>query len=525
MARIEDHAELLERAQRESAEIRLAWLRGHGLGRENETARASLYRQTETARARLLGQEGQESLEQALREHRYSPAELRWLPRQLAQLAREEVLREGYRRLSQSLATRVPVGSEARTPRELLGLLADPKHSTHGPNALLRALGAAWDPHTAYFAELRDRANHAASLQLAQVPVTPAEVSADPATAPQLDAVHDKAKTAGLIEPAAATPPPSPVEYAEQWLSSTDDAAYELIAWLTKRSSERGETGLGTLFTGLRAMQLDGLATPQRRLFRLAEGARRLGFERDMSARMRAEAGETWLIPAAQCVVLAVPSDVRVVQALPEYGVLSDLADAQSLGEALALCLVSPALSPVLSRPVGTSVSVGACIGGLFLQLRADPGYLHRVEGIDKTHAATLGRHAALWILLRARLAAALYCAERRPARSAAERVASWASAGERALGPGNELPPALATLMLVGAAAPERDFEALARGCELHAALRERYDVDFYLNPRVSEVLRGAAQRGNTLEPAELGAELRTDTGAGIARMFELLG
>jgi hypothetical protein len=509
MARLVDHAQLLESAQRESAEIRVAWLRGHILG--SLATRPS----TQSALTSLLGPEGQESLEQALREHRYSADELRWLPRQLGQLAREGVLHEGRHQLARWLATRLPVGSEARTPTELLASLADPRHSTHSPNALLRALDSAFAPHTEYLVDLYQRAEHAASSQ--RIPVTRSTDSATPASPPERKIAQDP------NAPAAATERPSlsPVERANQWLSRTDDAARELAAWLSKRTSERGETGLGTLFTGLRASQLDGLATPQRRLFRLAEGARRLGFERDMSARMRAETSETWLIPAASCLALAVPSDVRVVQSFSEFGVLSDLAAAQGIGEALALCLVSPTLSPLLSRPVGSTVSAG--FGGLFLQLRADPGYLRRVEGIDKSHAAPLGRHAALWVLLRARLAAALYCAEQLPARSAAERVSHWASAGERALG--YELPPGLAALAFVSATAPQRDFEALADGCELHAALRERYDVDFYVNPRVSEVLRGAAQRGNTLSPADLGAELRTDTGAGIARMLELIG
>jgi hypothetical protein len=426
-------------------------------------------------------------------------------------------LHEARRQHGRWLATRVPVGSEARTPIELVYALADPKHSQHGPNALLRALGAAVAPHTGYFLELHERAQHAASRQLAQFPAAPPTDSAQPGAplehpAPSQVAPDDAAPRRASV---------SPVERAEQWLSRSADAARELSAWLSKRSSERGEKGLGTLFTGLRAAHLDGLASPQRRLFRLAEGARRLGFERDMSARMRAETSETWLIPAASCVALDVPSDVRVMQAAPEYGVLSDLAAAQSIGEALALSLVSPALSPVLRRPLGSSVS--AAIGGLFLQLRADPGYLRRVEGLDKTHAASLGRHAALWVLLRARFSAALFLAQQLPARSSREREAHWVAAGERALG--YELPAGLAALTFVSAVAPQHDFAALAHGCELHAALRERYDVDFYLNPRVSEVLRGAAQRGNTLTPEELGAELGTDTGAGIARMFELLG
>jgi hypothetical protein len=278
------------------------------------------------------------------------------------------------------------------------------------------------------------------------------------------------------------------------------------------------------LITALRAKQFDGLARPQRRLQRLAEGARRLGFDRDMGARMRALTADPQLLPLPNCVAVAVPEAVRVVQSSLDYGVLSELAGAQSIGEALALALVSPSVGPVLARPLGHTVS--AAFGGMFLQLRAEPDYLRRVDGLDREPSRQMARHVALWIMLRVRLAAAFAYAMEQPARSSEERISQLMAAAERALG--RELPAGVVALGLITHERYGQTFEAIARGCELHAALRERYDTDFYLNPRVSEVLRGAAARGNQLDAAGFVRELRPrvdTTAAGIARLIELLG
>jgi hypothetical protein len=82
-----------------------------------------------------------------------------------------------------------------------------------------------------------------------------------------------------------------------------------------------------------------------------------------------------------------------------------------------------------------------------------------------------------------------------------------------------------MSALALLLAAEGGGDFTALADGCALHAALRELHDHDFYRNPRISDVLRGAAARGNALAAAGLIEELGASPEAGITRALELVG
>lgn len=495
MAALPDHAQLLERALRESAELQLAWLRDP-TSVHSRSLDGSVGPRPAPAYARLLSPEGLESLEQALRERRYAESELPLLAQQLATLARSEVLREGRRWLAGWLAKPVQLLSESQPPHELLAWLANPRHVGHSAGGLMHALAAALEPHTGFCLDLHERAEQAYVSELARVPVP-----ANPTESTESDETS-------LVR-------------AERWLSQTDDAAHELTAWLLKHSETTGEGGLGELSRALRAGQLDGLASPQQRLYRLADGARRLGFERDMGARMRAELGQSLLLPMVQCVALSVPHDVRLVQGSLDYGVLSDLSAAQGIGEALMLALVSPAASLLVRYPLGISVS--AVVGGLFMQQRADAEYLRRVVHLERQPAAQLARHSALVLLLRSRLAAALLCARHAPVRSRQERLSQLMAAGERALG--RELPAGIAALTALASQSDAHVFETTARACELHAALRERFDSDYYLNPRVSDVLRGAAQRGNLLDAQAFGREVGAKTSAGVARILELLG
>lgn len=507
MPREIDHVELLDAAQRERAEQRLLWLRDPR--REQDEGPAFRV---------LMSVEGWESLERALRERRYSALELTHLPEVLADLARERVRRTGREWLGAWLQTKLAIGSTQRVPAAALSPLLEPVQtasSPSGPSDALRAFGAALEPHVQRFLELRERAEHEAeNLLAAYVKLLPRPAPPDPS----LPEVAQKAEPAEP-QPAAA---PSVQELAELLLSRTDDALRELVRWVVKHSDLPGtEKDLARLLVGLRASSLDGLARPDRRFFRLAAGARKLGFERDMNARMRGENAPGLLVPQPICLALRAPADVRVFQPDLEYGVLSDLSVAQGLGEGLALSLISPALGPLLTRPRGASVS--AALGGLFVQLRADAQYLRRVDAFEREAAEKAARIAAVWLLLRARLSAALTLTWSGSARSREERIQQLTTAGERAVG--YELPAGLLALTLLAEDTSQQQFLGLHWGFELHTLLRERFDQDFYLNPRLSEVLRGAAARGATLDAAGLATELGARGSSALARLFELIG
>jgi hypothetical protein len=574
VARPTDHPALLEAAHRGLAASELAWL---GSARASDDAEAPLQR--------LFSDEGGELLEQASRDGSYQPQEWPWVVEQLEQLARARVLLEVRPLLASLLSARVPLAHGAESMPALVTRLVSPPDQQHEPGAALRAIEHALAPHARRWLDLLARAQEAARAQrtaaeklapptsakndalattlehlgagatrgdsrtssspstaevdalaaLASSPLTAAHGSLDaiaklltsseavarlgvgPSASPsELLAAIERASADG----AESAPPPTAatVQLAERWLTQTDDAARELTRWLAKRSAAGAD--LPQLMAAVRGRQWDGLARSSQRFFRIAAGARGLGFERDMSARMRGELGKALLAPLARCVAPAIPDDVRVVQPGLEYGLLSDFAAAQAMGEGLALALTSPVSSVAQRRPIVRSVS--RAFGGLFAQLRADRNYLMRVDGLEREVAANAARHTGLWLLLRARMAAALFVAWQAPARSESEQLQQLMVASARALG--KPLTEGMSALALLLAAEGGGDFTALADGCALHAALRELHDHDFYRNPRISDVLRGAAARGNALAAAGLIEELGASPEAGITRALELV-
>ena len=497
MPREIDHAELLNTALREHAEQRLSWLR--------DPARPP---QLGSAAQWLFSPEGWECLQQAIRDRRYSAAELDRLPDALAELARERARRTGRAWLSTFLQQRLAVGSTQRVPARVLAPWIEPvqsSHSARGPSEALRALGRALEPHVVRLIELREQALHEEQTWRDKVAKL----------LPQPNPPEPTGEPAPAVETTA--------ELAARWLERTDDAWRELARWLIRHSElPSTENELARVLVGLRAFALDGLASPDRRFYRLALGARKLGFERDMTSRMRGENAPALLVPAPVCLALSTPSDVRVMQPDLEYGVLSDVSVAQGLGEGLALALVSPAVPTLLRRPLGDGASVSAALGGLFAQLRADSAYLRRVDGFEREAAERAARCGALWTLMRTRLTAALTLAGAAPARSTSERVERLSTAGEQALG--RSVPAGLMALSLLAEDSVERQFLALHWGFGLHGLLRERFDQDFYLNPRLSEVVRGAAARGAAIDAPALAAELGARGTPALDRLFELL-
>jgi hypothetical protein len=487
------HRSLLKATRRAFATTQLAWLRS---GRQETDFAEQL--------ERLLSDEGVAQFDVARRERSYTSEEEPLVARQLAYLAAQGVLAEGRPLLADWLRAPLPVGSESELPHQLVGLLLREGGKTRG-----YALADGLEPSARRWVEIRMRAAAVQRAKLKAFSIARAPAAPPPSAAP-------------ASAPAPELPqPPSPVAQATLWLEATDDAAGEMVRWLTRAAAPSGRASWPVLAAALRATELDGLARPARRFYRLAEGARRLGFERDMGARMRAERAVAQLTPRSVCLALSVPDDVRVAEPCLEYGVLSDLVAAQGIGEALALVLVSPALSEVARWPAGSGVS--ASLGALFLQLRAEPGYLARVEGHSPDIAERMARHAAIFLLLRTRLSAAQLLVEASAPASEHELLLQLMAATQRALG--CELPAGLTSLSFLTSALEGGEFVAADSALRQHAALRERYDEDWFANPRVSEVLRGACARGNLLDGPGFCAELGAEPAAGIARALEILG
>lgn len=529
MSRQIDHAGLIAAAQREQAELRLRWLRDR---RQSVAAGPELGDPT-YALDRVLGAVGQEHLERALRGRAYTAAELARLPGTMADLARERVLYGGRRWLGSWLCRQLPVGSGAAQAAGLLTAFSSPSPSGLNPALAFGALSQALDSFASRLVELQEKGEREAQAQLAAFAkrAKSEEPAADTQSSPEQlpPEQHGQQEVAGDAGQTLE-------QHAEQWLEQTQDAMRELTRWLLRRTEVPGADELSRLLIALRCTELDGLARQAGRFFRVSEGARRLGFERDMNARMRGETGASLLLPVPVVFAIEAPRDVRVVQSAQSYGIISDVSVAQGLFEGLMLALISPEAGPILSRPrcgslwMGESVRaaiapaapVSAAVGATFAQLRADASYLRRVDAFEADAAEKAGRHAAVWFLLRLRLAAALTLAWRGRSRSVSDRLTQLSAAGERALG--RALPASMVALTCLGGISAGEELAALSWGLTLHAALRERFDEDYFVNPRLGEVLRGAAARGAELDAAGFAAELGVSGSLAAPRLFELL-
>jgi hypothetical protein len=520
-------SELLERAQRQRAQAELSWLRRGTLDTE----------WVSTARS-LLDESHEHEFTAAQRERVWTLAELRAFVTQRAMLAFHVELAKGTKYIAELVREpyALPFGSEA--PAALVaGLSSDGsvEGRTHRATALARAAEAL----APRLLELRMHALKAYEAQIAKLPETLPEpdslmtlalppglaeafgIAAKPAPAPPAPPPSAAATSAPGIILADAPPPvpPSAADRAREFLASTDDATREMTRWLVKPTGS-GTIAWHVLLRAVRAAELDGLAKPARRLARLANGLRGLDFERDLNARVRGESAAAALEPRARVLALSVPSDIRIAQSTLQFGVLSDVYAAHGVGQGLALALISPAQPDLVRRPVLPGVA--DAIGTTFMQLRADPEYLRRIEGLEPLWVEKLGRHAGIIVLLEARVRAALSLAASEP-RDLNEWSQQLTAALERALAV--EVPPGLATLAAWSVPPGQAAFEACAAGLAAQVGLRDRYDADWYRNPRVSEVLRGAATRGTTLALPEFLEELGVEERVAAARVIELLG
>lgn len=324
-----------------------------------------------------------------------------------------------------------------------------------------------------------------------------------------------------MAQPATRDLPAAPwLADAEAFLSQTDGAADDALRRCLRAFRPGKLIDWQLVLRGLRAPELDSSQGAARRWQRAAAWLGALGFERELQARVRAEPDRGALLPVATLLPLAPPRDVRVAQSTIDHGVSSDVLAAEGVGRALGLALVHPALPAELRWPVGAS-GAGA-LGGLALQLAADREQLMRVHEMGAAEAERVARAAGTLALLFTRVWVALALVKAGAAEDARSRLEQIAGAVGRALC--CDLPPGIAGLLAADRVlSRQRAPEALA-GFALHVGLRERYDADFYRNPRSEEFLRAGCERGNGVQPDALCAEAGASLGAAATRAIELV-
>jgi hypothetical protein len=291
---------------------------------------------------------------------------------------------------------------------------------------------------------------------------------------------------------------------------------------MAEAAVERAGAGdLGELLAALRAPSLEGLFGPRDRWRRVAQDVAALGFERELSDRVRVERSHGGARARARVVAPDPPRDVRIGPSPTDEGLSSELAAAEGVGRALGLALVSPALPVELRWPVAATVP--RALGTVLAQVLTHLPALERGREVGRREAAEAVWRARATLLLEARLCAAavVLLAEGEPSERALRggavelaRVALRVDAEE-----------AFAVPAVCGAPGEvAARFRGRLAGLSAWYALRDRYDEDWYRNPRAAEALRAGAHSGGGLSAeAWVAEELGAKPDAAFRRLQEL--
>jgi hypothetical protein len=487
------------------------------LGRAREPDDETSRPMTQAARW-LFSEDAQEAWHEALESGEVSPAEAEWLRRHLRHVRYALAVNAASRTLGRAIARLTVPSGEGLDLRTQLARLA------FADDERARALSARELDHALRAPAIEHVAAHARAEQPLLEAVKPS-AAADAAE-------HRPVSTAGsgllivspyspeaLGGPALDLPAEPWLEHAAAFLAETDAAAEDAVHYCLRAFKLGKPIPWHLLLRGLRAPELDSDSGRKQRWQRASAWLRSIGFERELQRRVRAEVDHAAVLPLPVNFLLAVPLDVRVSQMPLDYGVISDACAAEGVARALGFALCLP-LAPELCRPLGSSVS--GVLGALGLQVWGERTHLQRVQHMPEAAAARVGRLSATLALLSARAAVAMSTApvvDPEHARSGMEALAEPLS---RALC--CEIPPSIAGLLGANRVhSRARALEALA-ALALYGNLRERFDLDWFRNPRSAELLRAACERGNTLGPAELCAELAAPLSAASMRALELV-
>lgn len=456
-----------------------------------------------------------EALEEAAGSGEIDPVQRAWMERQLALVRSMPALLRADAWLRDALAgLRLPSDEAFAWPGQWARLLRVDDERARASAS--RELEHALRPIAQAYVVGRARADAPLAQLETGRPAPPA-----PAAAP-LGQLIVLALDVAVTQPGA---PQLPVEdwlpSAAEFLARTDAAAEDAVRYCLRAFKLSKPIPWHLVLRGLRAPELDSSSAAKQRGARVSAWLHMLGFASELQGRMRGEPDPAAGLPYPLCLPLAIPRDVRVAQSTLDFGVASDVLAAHGVGRALGLATCQGALPPELRWPVGASTA--GVVGALGLQLWGDRLHLQRVQGLSAAAAERVGRLAGTLALLVMRLFCALAEAPRVDPDRAQESLEALAEPVGRALC--CEVPPSIAGL--IGSAQLTHRAQALESLAALaaHAALRERFDADWFRNPRAGELLRAACERGNLLGPEAFCTELGTALSAAGGRGIELVG
>ncbi len=465
----------------------------------------------------LLSERAVEALREARESGALDAEQSRAMQAQLAAAGYRLALAPAELRLRRALASAtLPSGGPLSLP-QLVARLASA--DDHGRRALAaRELEQVLLPPALDY--LRAQLQAEAPLRVAQpvpAPVHAAEVTPAGQGLLVVSAFSVEALTS---PPARDLPDTGWLGDAHAFLERTDAAAHDAVRHALRAFRPGARIDWHLLLRGLRAPELDSRPAADARWRRVAGWLRGLGFGRELDARLRAQVDRGGALPLASVIAPAPPRDVRVAQIALDYGVASDVLATDGVAGALGLALAAPALPPELRWPIAGSTA--GALGALGLQLHGERQHLTRVHGLGAAEAERVGRLAGTLALLYARAWVALALAPPGLAEQAPAQAELLAELLGRALC--CQLPPGIASLLGADRVRARARAEELLAGLALHPALRERFDLDWFRNPRSAELLRGMCAPGAALAPGVVCAELGSPLSAAAARALELV-
>lgn len=304
-------------------------------------------------------------------------------------------------------------------------------------------------------------------------------------------------------------------QLAEQWLALTSDLAEEAFRFARQVGKVDGESGLDTLFA-VQGSDLSGLLPAPGRYRRLAAEHEALGLRALLSRSARLGPAHPGLFGADQLALPGVPREIRLLPAQHALGLHAELTAADALGRATAHAHVSAALPLPLRHASAASVARSA--GTLFMLRFGEPQFWRKHREASAREAAELARRSVAYALLDSRLAAAAVLA--RGLIAGADAAPRAQALCERALR--GEVPEGIALWLLTRLSAGSA-FRAKSWAPALIHALRERYNEDWYQNPRCADPLRGGFARGGELSVEAFAEELGAQWKLGPSKLSEL--
>jgi hypothetical protein len=307
---------------------------------------------------------------------------------------------------------------------------------------------------------------------------------------------------------------------AAAFFDGTQDLAGEMTERLCTTSRSRAPSEWHEVLPLVRSAELDSFVPRRERFRRVGALFAPLGLETYLSKFVRVVGAHGEVDVRAHLAAVDPPRDLRIAFSKLELGLLSEMAASEAVARALSHTLCDAALPVEARRPLDASVA--RSIGALFAYLLADPLFWRRVRGASRSDAERLSRSGAAIALMDARIAAGALVARHAPVRSLDEQR-NVAGAQLSRVVPGVRIPDALASLVALTPAALGARFRARRAALALHVGLREQFDDDWFVNPRVAETLRAISSQGGATSIEAQCVELGIPLTTALARTNEL--